>query len=96
MLHKGVSGDRRMASRIGFGIVGMALLVLGACASPEGPRYGTEPSISIPYDPYNFDPADLQAEAQAHCGAYGLNARYVDETIDPQSVRWRYRHYDCI
>ncbi|MHA7872833.1 MAG: hypothetical protein ACX939_10830, partial [Hyphococcus sp.] len=74
----------------------LALAMLGACATEQGYRYGTEPSISIPYDPYDFDPDDLMAEAQAHCEAYGLRARYVDETIDPQSVRWRYRHYECV
>ena len=70
-----------------------AALALAACAS--APPMSTE-SISIPYDPYDFDPDDLLAEAQAHCEAYGLRARYVYETIDPQSVRWRYRHYECI
>lgn len=70
---------------------------LGACetAGPEYP-FGSEPSISIPYNPYDFDPDKLLEEARAHCSAYGLNAVYVDETIDPQSVRWRYRHYSCV
>jgi len=79
-------------------VIGLALAAaaLSACATEEGYQYGTEPSISIPYDPYDFDPDDLLAEAQAHCGAYGLTARYDDETVDPQSVRWRYRHYRCI
>ena len=36
------------------------------------------------------------SQAQAHCEAYGLRAVYVDETIDPNSVRWRYRHFDCV
>jgi len=72
-------------------------MALAACATRDaGHRFGTEPSISIPYDPYDFDPADLQAEADAHCGAYNKNAVYDDETIDPQSVRWRYRHYRCV
>lgn len=66
---------------------------LSACATNEP---ATGESISIPYDPYNFDPNDLLAEAQAHCGAYGLRAVYEDETVDPQSVRWRYRHYRCV
>jgi hypothetical protein len=87
-------------SRLGYGIAAFAALSLiaglTACATDEGYRDGSEPSISIPYDPYDFDPNDLQAEAQAHCEAYGLRAVYVDETIDPQSVRWRYRHYDCV
>lgn len=77
-------------------LVGGALIALGACETHETYRYGTEPSISIPYDPYDFDPDDLQAEADAHCAAYGLRAVYEDETIDPQSVRWRYRHYRCV
>ncbi len=80
----------RLAMVMAFGLT----VGLSACATYEAPRGGGE-SISIPYDPYDFDPADLMAEAQAHCEAYGMNARYTDETIDPQAVRWRYRHYDC-
>ena len=73
-----------------------AVGALSACATDEGPAFGTEPSISIPYDPYDFDPDELQAEADAHCNAYGLRAVYDGETVDNQSVRWRYRHYRCI
>lgn len=68
-------------------------LTLAACATAE-PVSGE--SISIPYDPYDFHPDDLQAEADTHCGAYGLRAVYEDETVDPSSVRWRYRHYRCV
>ena len=75
---------------------GLLMAALAACASGERYGFGEEPSISIPYDPYDFDPDDLLAEAQAHCGAYGLNAVYQDETINPQSVRWRYRHFLCV
>lgn len=77
-------------------MIATGAIALAACVY-DGDEYarGTEPSISIPYDPYNFDPEEMLQEAQAHCGAYGLNAVYVDETIDPQSVRWRYRHYRC-
>jgi len=78
-------------------VILVCILGLSACVANEGDyARGTEPSISIPYDPYNFDPQEMLEEAQVHCGAYGLNAVYVDETIDPQSVRWRYRHYSCI
>ena len=86
-----------MRSLSGLFVLGALAVGLSACAT-EGPDYpyGTEPSISIPYDPYDFDPDELQAEADAHCEAYGLRAVYDDETIDPQSVRWRYRHYRCI
>jgi len=74
-----------------------AAAALAACAAGERqPPYGTQESISIPYDPYDFDPDDLQAEADAHCNAYGLKAVYDGETVDPQSVRWRYRHYLCV
>ncbi|PQA87791.1 hypothetical protein [Hyphococcus luteus] len=72
----------------------MAAAFLGACASDPGPVTGE--SISIPYDPYDFDPDDLQAEADAHCEAYGLRAVYDGETVDTQSVRWRYRHFRCV
>ncbi len=73
-------------------LVGFAL---SACVSNDTNYAGAE-AISIPYDPYDFDPKDLLAEAQAHCQAYGLRAVYEDETVDPQSVRWRYRHYRCV
>ena len=69
---------------------------LAACTTADkGPRHGTELSISIPYDPYDYDPRDLLKEAQAHCDAYGRYAVFEDETVDPTSVRWRYRHYRC-
>jgi hypothetical protein len=65
----------------------------GACASDSHAPLQT---VTIPYDPYDYDPEDLLAEAQAECKAYGLNAVYEDETVDPASVRWRYRHYRCV
>ena len=74
-------------------VIGLGLFTLGCTTTDSGEG---EQSISIPYDPYNFDPADLQAEADAHCSAYGLVAVYDDETVDTQSVRWRYRHYRCL
>ena len=74
----------------------LAGVFFAGCTTDEGYRAGTEPSISIPYDPYDYDPDDLQAEAQAHCQAYGMNAVYQDETVDLTSVRWRYRHYLCV
>lgn len=73
-------------------VVLVGALMLVGCATAE-PEYQT---ISIPYDPYDYDPADLQAEADAHCNAYNLRAVYEDETIDSSSVRWRYRHYRCV
>ena len=85
-----------MAGLVKCVLAGLAAVGLAACATDQGYRPGTEPSISIPYDPYDFDPDDLLAEAQAHCSAYGLTAVYEDETVDPQSVRWRYRHYLCL
>ncbi|MEX6632360.1 hypothetical protein [Hyphococcus lacteus] len=77
--------------------MGAGLAAMAACTTSDpGNAYGTEPSISIPYDPYDYDPDDLLAEAQAHCGARNMTARFDGETVDPQSVRWRYRHYRCI
>ena len=73
-------------------VMGAALVVTG-CAT--GPAPGNE-SVSIAYDPYDFDPDDLQAEADSHCSAYNLRAVFEDETIDEQSVRWRYRHFRCV
>lgn len=73
-----------------------ALLALGACAGTPDVDPNADLSVSIPYDPYNYDPEKLDREAQAHCDAYNMNAVFVDETIDNQSVRWRYRHYNCI
>lgn len=79
-----------------WGMVTFGCVALSACESvPEvDPR--ADRSVSISYDPYNYDPQRLDDEAQAHCDAYGLRARFEDETIDNQSVRWRYRHYLCI
>lgn len=71
------------------------LIAAGGCVS-AGPAPGEGQSITIPYDPYDYDPDELFAEAQAHCEAYGLDAVYVDETVDSDSVRWRYRHFDCV
>lgn len=70
-----------------------ALAGLAACQTPPA---ASGEAISIPYDPYDYDPADLQAEADNHCSAYGLRAVYEDETVDSSSVRWRYRHYRCV
>lgn len=78
-----------------FAAIGAAAL-FGACASNPAPAFGTGESISIPYDPYDFDPDDLQAEADNHCRAYNLRAVYDGETANPQEVRWRYRHYRCV
>ena len=77
-------------------VAALAMTLLAACASDPGPAYGTELSISIPYDPYDYDPDDLQAEADAHCNAYDLRAVFDGETVDTQSVRWRYRHNRCV
>ncbi len=74
----------------------LTVFLVGACASTSNYPPGGERSVSIPYDPYNFDPQRLDEEAQAHCDAYNLQAVYEDETIDNQSVRWRYRHYVCL
>ena len=78
------------AAKISIAVLGVT--ALAACATAEPEEFQT---ISIPYDPYDFDPADLQAEADAHCSAYNMRAVYEDETIDSSSVRWRYRHFRC-
>ncbi len=88
-----------MCMRLGFArfwlcLIGAGLLA-ASCETTGAYPSGSE-SISIPYDPYNFDPDEMLEQAQAHCAAFGLRAVYVDETIDPQSVRWRYRHYSCV
>jgi len=81
--------------RVCIGVFALfGLFVAASCTTPE--PIGDGESVSIPYDPYDFDPRDLQAEADAHCNAFGLQARYEDETVDPSSVRWRYRHYRCV
>ena len=86
-----------MAKFIGIAatVVLSGLTLVGCETTPRGPTQ-SDPSITIPYNPYNFDPDELYSEAQAHCDAYGLSAVYVDETIDPSSVRWRYRHFSCV
>lgn len=72
-----------------------AMIAIAACAGY--PNYaGTGESVTIPYDPYNYDPDELLAQAEAHCNAYNRRAVYIDETVDPNSVRWRYRHFRCV
>ncbi len=74
-----------------------AVAAAGAAACTTYPdTSGNRESVTIPYDPYNYDPDELMEQADAHCRAYGRRAVYVDETIDPNSVRWRYRHFDCV
>ena len=83
---------------MGYGKIGLAAMIAGlltACVSAP-PDYSGNETVTIEYDPYDYDPADLLAEAQSHCGAYGMTAVFEDETSDPQSVRWRYRHYRCV
>lgn len=73
----------------------VAMLASAGCVTAE-PANDRQRSITIPYNPYEYDPDELFRAAQQHCEAYGMRAVYVDETIDPNSVRWRYRHYDCV
>lgn len=75
-----------------------ALCVAAAACTTYEPDYrpGNQTSVTIPYDPYNYDPDELMNQAEAHCSAYRRRAVYDDETIDPNSVRWRYRHYRCV
>jgi len=82
------------ANALGPALVAALASGLGGCAA-TAPAPPAE-SVTIPYDPYNYDPDELIAAAQSQCEAFGLTAVYVDETIDPNSVRWRYRHFDCV
>ena len=77
------------------GLALIAALGSAGCVTTE-PANDRQRSITVPYNPYEYDPDELFSAAQQHCEAYGMRAVYVDETIDPNSVRWRYRHYDCI
>lgn len=80
------------------GLAGIALAAAALCSCetyPTDPR-GNAESVSIPYDPYNYDPNELNDRAEAYCRAYGRHAYAEDETIDPNAVRWRYRHYRCV
>lgn len=76
-------------------LAGLAAAALAGCATGGGPQ-GDGETVSIPYNPYDYDPTEINRRAQAHCRAYGRNAVYEDETIDPNSVRWRYRHFRCV
>ncbi len=91
----GLKPIRRVSS---LGLCTVLLAMVGVSACQTGPDIDprADLSVSIPYDPYNYNPESLDIEAQAHCDAYGLHAQFEDETIDNQSVRWRYRHYVCI
>lgn len=77
-------------------VIVFILACLAGCETNSGrlPTANSN-SVTIPYNPYDYDPDDLQRQADAHCSTYGRRAVYVDETIDPSSVRWRYRHYNC-
>lgn len=80
-----------------FGLVAAATAcLLAGCATSSLSPTANANSITVPYNPYDYDPDELQRQADAHCNSYGRRAVYVDETIDPSSVRWRYRHYDCV
>lgn len=74
----------------------IAVIAAGSLASCATDEPDTQPSISIPFDPYDFDADELLKRAETYCAAYGMKASYKDETIDPHSVRWRYRHYLCV
>ncbi len=89
----GASAAHAALRLAGLSAAALAMTGLGACAIGDAE---TQPSISIPFDPYEFDAKELLKQAEAHCEAYGLKAVYLDETIDPHSVRWRYRHYLCV
>ena len=93
---RGLCGDWIMQIRWKLGMAFAATFLLAACVSDGGYRSEGPQSISIPYDPYDFDPADLQEEADNHCSAYGMNAVFDGETVNQGSVRWRYRHYRCV
>jgi hypothetical protein len=84
---------QKLAALAAAALAGAALV--GCETYSAGPR-GDGETVSIPYNPYDYDPDEINARAQAHCGAYGRRAVYEDETIDPNSVRWRYRHFRCI
>ncbi|MEE2690534.1 MAG: hypothetical protein VX640_03225 [Pseudomonadota bacterium] len=84
---------RKLNTAAGLVLIGAALGLSACVTTKEPPR---QRSITIPYNPYEYDPDELFRAAQQHCEAYGMRAVYVDETIDPNSVRWRYRHYDCV
>lgn len=71
-------------------------LVVSGCETTPPVRDASGNAVTIPYNPYKYDPDELQRQAEAHCASYGRHAVYVDETIDPSSVRWRYRHFDCV
>lgn len=67
-------------------------LAAAACASPGADDGAHE--ITVAFDPARESAADALNEAQAHCAAYGLNAVFVDETIDPDG-RLRHRRFTC-
>ncbi|MEZ5896446.1 MAG: hypothetical protein R3C40_02745 [Parvularculaceae bacterium] len=68
------------------------LLLAASCASPGADDGAHE--ITIAFDPARESAADALGQAQAHCAAYGLNAVFVDETLDPDG-RLRHRRFIC-
>lgn len=81
---------------IGAATAAMLVAAAGCETRPPLSRTANANAITIPYNPYDYDPDELQRRADSHCNSYGRRAVYVDETVDPSSVRWRYRHYDCV
>lgn len=72
-------------------------LALTACESWSEP-VGEPPvdTVSLKYDPYNYDMAQLQENAEASCAAKG--ARYAiraGSSVNTEEVRWAYMNFDC-
>jgi len=88
--------DRAFLRAAGSAALIVAALAMVACTTTRAPSDGRRRSVTIPYNPYEYDPDELRRAAELHCAAYNQRAVFVDETVDPNSVRWRYRHYDCV
>ncbi|MEM8987140.1 MAG: hypothetical protein AAGC95_10490 [Pseudomonadota bacterium] len=79
---------------LSIGLLVAGLAVSGCANTP--PATTSERGISLPYDLWDYNPVALDAEARRHCEGFGRSAKYVSETTEGKSVRWRYRHYECV
>ncbi|MGV6800708.1 MAG: hypothetical protein ACWA5L_02155 [bacterium] len=81
-----------------FSLVFLSFVMLIGCESMFAPRSYNEPfdTVSLQYDPYNFDMTELQKNADAACVAKGAAyAVKAGTSINREEVRWAYMNFDC-
>ena len=75
----------------------LCLLPLVACATgtPDG-LPPPEDEVSVPYNPYRYEMAELERAATAQCEAKGYPvALPLSDQPNRESVRWSYLTFGC-